>query len=74
MPPEDTPAIHCPDCNGTAFEKRGERRTYHPLDAALQDDSWSEGDVTIDTDDGGEDVIYCVGCDSEFTEKELRAN
>lgn len=66
-------AIVCPQCGCADFEKRGTRRTYHPLTADLEADSWNEGDIEIDMFDSGEDeIVYCCGCDSEFTESELR--
>lgn len=68
-------AFLCPQCGATAFEKRGEQRTYHALDAALGDDSWSTGEITMDTSDVAphEEIIYCTECDSEFTESQLRS-
>ena len=67
-------AITCPQCEGMEFEKRGEQRTYHPLGPDLSDDSWSTGEITMDTTDEEpyEEIIYCLNCDSEFTESELR--
>jgi hypothetical protein len=69
----EPPPITCPQCGGSSFEKRGERRTYHPLGADLDEDSWDHGEVTLDVNDNGDDVIYCNECDSEFSEDELRA-
>lgn len=60
--------IVCPECGGSkGFEKRGDRRCYFELDANLQEDTWSEGDITMDTDDDGREIIYCLACDSELT-------
>lgn len=70
-----TTAITCPRCGCADFEKRGERRTYHPLNADLEADSWNEGDIEMDMFDGTDDeVVYCCGCDSEFREWELKAH
>lgn len=66
--------MRCPQCGASAFEKRGEQRTYHPLDAELGDDGWSTGEITMDTLDDGSEVIYCTECDSEFSEDELAPN
>lgn len=69
---EQKEPIRCLTCGHTEFEKRGTRRTYHPLGPDLEDDGWNEGDVEMDYDDDGEEIIYCIECGSEFTEDELR--
>lgn len=56
----------CEVCGSTALEKRGERRIYAPLDQRGQVDGWSEGDdITWDTDDDGNEIVYCTACDHE---------
>lgn len=64
--------IACPECGCTDFEKRGLRRTYHPLDASLEADGWNEGDIEMDMfDNEDEEIIYCCGCNREFREAQL---
>ena len=67
-----TTKLVCPQCGSSEFEKRGEQRTYHPLADDLSDDSWTTGEIEMDTDNNGQDVIYCNSCDSELTEDEIR--
>ena len=61
----------CPNCHESEFEKRGDRRVYFKLDDDLKEDGWSEGEITIDTLDSGDDTIYCVGCEEEWREGDL---
>jgi hypothetical protein len=65
-------SIVCPTCGSSEFEKRGTRRTYHPLTADLKLDSWNEGDVEMDTfPETTDEIVYCCGCDSEWREPQL---
>jgi hypothetical protein len=73
--PEPTP-IPCPECGQTeyGFEKRGDVRCYIALDpCTLAEDTHNTPIETLETDTNGdgEEIIYCNGCDSEFTEAEL---
>ena len=66
--------MRCPICHGDeGFEKRGDVRRYIKLDQELSEGTWhDENDVAIDVGDDGKEVIYCLECDSEFSEDELR--
>jgi hypothetical protein len=72
-PPEPRPIV-CPVCGRNEFETRGTRRTYHRLGLDLRElDGWEEGDIEMDyNNEDGENIIYCVACQSEFTADELR--
>ena len=64
--------LQCPSCGSTELEKRASRRVYAPLDENGEIDGWSEGDdFDWDVDDNGNDIIYCVNCDNEYTAEEL---
>jgi len=67
----------CPNCGSSELEKRGQRRVYAFLDDDLQVDGWNEGDpawIDWDTDDEHNVLVYCTGCESEFTETAIREN
>lgn len=60
----------CPVCTSDeGFEKRGDRRVYFVLDETLSEDTWNEGEITTDTFEDGEDILYCLACDSELRER-----
>lgn len=66
--------MRCPACGSDeGFEMRGNQRTYHVLDADLELDSWSGGEITFDVTDTGEDIVYCLSCDAELSKKEVVA-
>ena len=64
--------IYCPTCGATEFEKRGEQRIYLTLGPDLEEGSWDGGETEIDCNDNGKETIYCIYCDSEWDEGQLR--
>lgn len=65
--------IVCPNCGESEWEKRGDQRIYIVLNADLEEVTFNRGEIVHDgTKDGKHDIIYCVQCDSEFTEDELK--
>lgn len=64
----------CPACGAGSFEMRGERRVYATLTDELEVDGWSEADpdwIEWDTNKSAAEVIYCQGCDAEWTREVL---
>lgn len=63
----------CPACGSINLEMRGQQRVYAPLDEDGEIDTWDRGDgIDWDVDDNGQDLIFCLDCDTEFTGQQGR--